>query len=253
MNLKMSYNSFIKLKDFFKIVDITAEVKEYQTKNDTLEGNLEIHGKYQKRDGITEDYFLENVPFSIIFKNSEFEIIDIICTDIDYVAIDGRGVDVTFDILTDYNEVSEIPVNLDENVIPVVRENDVAVEVSSDLTPTEVREVEKEEEEQEMVELDAESIDEADFEQIKEEETKRVDTLLKSTLNFKDDNLPTEEIVIRNIPETKSKIKVCYYQDDHELEKVCENNNLSINQVFKENRNRNIEKYRRVIIHESSK
>lgn len=284
MNLKMNYNSFIKLKDFFKIVDITAEVKDYITKNDMLEGSLEIHGKYQKRDGVTEEYFLETVPFSIVFKNNDYDINDIVCTDIDYVAIDGRGVDVTFDILVDYYEYEEIPVKIDGSIDQLEEANRLTMETSEELDNTSVEQIEEkvnsEAEEKtdetilestrvDAVDLDTESVSETeidalnmqeedsisndDIEKIKKEETERIDNLLKSTLNFKDDNLPTEEIVIRGVPEGKSKIKVCYYQNDQDLEKVCEKNNISLDKVFKANRNRNIEKYRRVIINESPK
>lgn len=32
MDLKMNYNSFIKLKDFFKVLNISAEIDEYNVK-----------------------------------------------------------------------------------------------------------------------------------------------------------------------------------------------------------------------------
>ncbi len=274
MNLKMSYNSFIKLKDFFKIVDITAEIKEYITKNDVLEGTLEIHGKYQKRDGISEEYFLESVPFSIVFPNSDYDINDIDCTDIDYIAIDGRGVDLTFDILVDYYQYEEIPVVINQLDKETIETNNLDVETSVEMiddrtvesatnsnldvddrdfdnnTEKVINEVIESNDNDNSLELETEQIDEIEIEKIKEMETKRVDELLKSALNFKDDNLPTEEIIVRNIPESKSCLKVCYYNSDQELEKVCEKNNVSLDKVFKSNRNRNIEKFHRVIINE---
>lgn len=301
MNLKMSYNSFIKLKDFFKIVDITAEVKDYLTKNEMLEGTLEINGKFQKRDGITENYFSESIPFSVVFKNDNFDVNDIVCTDIDYVAIDGRGVDVTFDILVDYYEYENIPIGMNDNV-----NNEFVVEVAEEIDANTnqcvesmdiddrssieksgyLEEVDEEidvnnyleestsatdnrsldtsavldEEvenktlvtELEKLNLDTEQINNEDLEEIKKQETNRIDDLLKSTLNFKDDNLPTQEVIVRNIPDKKSKLKVCYYQNDQDLESVCEKNNVSLNRVFKENKSRNIEKYHRVIIKEAN-
>lgn len=301
MNLKMSYNSFIKLKDFFKIVDITAEVKEYLTKNEILEGTLEINGKFQKRDGITENYFSESIPFSVVFRSDNFDVNDIVCTDIDYVAIDGRGVDVTFDILVDYHEYENVPIGMDENlnhdfVVEVAEEIDaptnqcdesmdvdsrtsvensvqleeVAEEIdvnnksddstsdSDNRSSLEQSVVLEEKEENALVneleefKLDTEQVGNDDLEEIKKQETNRIDNLLKSTLNFKDDNLPTQEIVIRNVPDKKSKLKVCYYQSDQDLESVCEKNNVSLNRVFKENKSRNIEKYHRVIIKEAN-
>lgn len=266
MNLKMSYNSFIKLKDFFKIVDLTAEVKDYVTKDDVLEGTLEINGKYQKRDGVTEDYFSESIPFSVVFKNDNVEVNDIVCTDIDYVAIDGRGVDVTFDILVDYMEYEPIPVEINETanhdfVVEVAEEIDANGTLNECFNNDDERESLEEvtsldeelsETELEELHLDTEQVNSDDLEEIKQQETNRIDTLLKSTLNFKDDNLPTQEVVIRNVPDKKSKLKVCYYQNDQELESVCEKNNVSLNRVFKENKNRNIEKYHRVIIKEAN-
>lgn len=270
MNLKMSYNSFIKLKDFFKIVDLTAEVKDYFTKKEILDGTLEINGKYQKRDGITEEYFSESIPFSLVFKNDNFDVNDIVCTDIDYVAIDGRGVDVTFDILVDYYEYENVPVEMNEQtnsdfVVEVAEEihlnNQLEESVDIDnkreslkevLSPEEEKEETSSDKELEQIHLDVEYVSNDDLEEIKQQETNRIDNLLKSTLNFKDDNLPTQEVVIRNIPDKKSRLKVCYYQNDQELESVCEKNNVSLNKVFKENKQRNIEKYHRVIIKEAN-
>ena len=78
MNLKMNYNSFIKLKDFFKIQDISAEIEEYEVNDVNIEGQLSIKGKYLRRDNISEEYFLEKIPFSILMPNSDFEIEDIL-------------------------------------------------------------------------------------------------------------------------------------------------------------------------------
>lgn len=270
MNLKMSYNSFIKLKDFFKIIDLTAEVKDYHAENEMLEGTLEINGKYQKRDGVTENYFSETIPFSVVFKSDDFEVNDIVCTDIDYVAIEGRGVDVTFDILVDYYEYQNIPIEMNETVnndfvVEVASEIDVNNQLESDRNsvddskkleePISLEEnVEDRNSTTELEELnfDAEEVENDELEEIKKQETDRIDNLLKSTLNFKDDNLPTQEIVIRDIPDKKSKLKVCYYQNDQDLESVCEKNKVSLNRVFKENKHRNIEKYHRVIISEAN-
>ena len=90
-----------------------------------------------------------------------------------------------------------------------------------------------------------------DIEKIKEEETQKIDKILKSTLNFKDDNLPTEEVIVRGLSDKKHRLKVCYYKNDKELENLCIENKISLNEVFKANKNTNIEQHHRVIIHES--
>ena len=108
MDLKMNYNSFIKLKDFFKVLNISAEIDEYNVKNDTLEGVLHIKGKYLRRDNVSEEYFLEKIPFSIVINDQDFEVEDINCIDFEYIGVEGRGVDVSFDILVKYYTMENI-------------------------------------------------------------------------------------------------------------------------------------------------
>lgn len=222
MDLKMNYNSFIKLKDFFKVIDVSAEVDEYNVKDDVIEGVLSLRGKYLKRDNQTTEYFLEKVPFSITMNNMDFEVEDIDCIDLEYVGFDGRGIDVTFDILVNYSIYEEIPIS------------------------TNATELNFEEE----ARIDTDVLSEDDYEELKNNETTRVDELLMATLSFKDDNLPTEEVVIRGLNEPLSSIRVCYYKDDKELEKLCTKNNLSIDSVFKSNQKFEIDKYHRVILND---
>ena len=219
MDLKMNYNSFIKLKDFFKVVDVSAEVDEYSVKNDSIDGSLSLRGKYLKRDNQTTEYFLEKVPFTIAMTQGDFEVEDIDCVDLEYVGFDGRGIDVTFDILVNYYIYEEIPVLQDDI-------SEVSTRLETDELP-----------------LDA-------FEELKNIETTRVDELLMATLSFKDDNLPTQEVVIRGLNDTKSSIRVCYYKDDKDLEQISVKNNVSIDTIFKTNQKYEMNKYHRVILND---
>lgn len=249
MNLKMNYSSFIKLKDFFELLDIGAEIKDYKTANDILEGNLEIRGKYLKKDAITDAFFSETIPFTVVFNDNDYEIMDIACVNLDTVNIEGRGVDVTFDIDVTYDNYQMIPVNL-----PETPTDTFLMEMSDEIRVDEENQEDEEktngETENDEAIIEAESLSPVEFERLKEEETERLDSLLKSTLNYKDDNYPTEEVVIRGIKEKKNKVRVCYYQNDAELEKLSVKYNISLNALFKENQNGNINQYRRVIIHE---
>lgn len=220
MELKMNYNSFIKLKDFLKIIDLSAEVDEYNIIDESLEGNLNIKGKYIKRDNVTDEYFLEKIPFSIFINNKEFEINDIYCVDIEHVGIEGRGIDVSFDIFVNYDFLSEEFREKDTNVL--------------------VNKIES---------LETNHVNEQDFEQLKSLETNRVDDLLKTTLIGKD-NSPTEDIVIRNVCEDNTKIKICYYNTDKQLEDICFKNDLSIEKVYNDNKKYDFNKYHRVILNE---
>ena len=167
------------------------------------------------------------MPFSVVFNDKNYHIDDIICTDIDTVSVDGRGIDTTFDIEIEYDEIS-----------PSVEYEDFE-RLQSENSIESIDEIEKE-----PITLD-------DIEKIKEEETQKIDRILKSTLNFKDDNLPTEEVIVRGLSDKKHRLKVCYYKNDKELENLCIENKISLNEVFKANKNTNIEQHHRVIIHES--
>ncbi|MFR7881060.1 MAG: hypothetical protein ACLU5J_06000 [Christensenellales bacterium] len=94
-----------------------------------------------------------------------------------------------------------------------------------------------------MAEVMATPLEDDEFETLKKEETERIDNLLKSTLSFKDDNLPTEEIVIRGLKDTTTLMKVYYYKNDAELERVCNENNMSLDTVFKKNQKFDFNKY----------
>lgn len=217
MDLKVDNNVFVKLRDFFKLIDISVEVDEYDVNNDILEGNLQLKGKYLKRDNVTEEYYNEKIPFSVAFPINDIEVDDIDCVDLEYNEVDGRGIDVSFDILIKYQTYEEIPVEVDD------------------------RKLEK---------IEVDNLEDVDYEMLKKEETNRIDNLLKSALEIKDDNLPTNEVIIRGLKENRGCISVCYYKDEKELEKVCEDKGLSLGNVFKNNQQYDINQYHRVIISE---
>lgn len=241
MDLKVNHNSFIKLKDFFKILDISVEVLEYNLENELLSGSLIVKGKYLKRDNTTEEYINEQIPFTIAFTNTDFDINDINCQDLEYVAIEGRGVDITFDIMVNYDNVIEIPIEIIDD-----RESEEIIEAKDEFNEN-TEDINDEDNDIEILPLT-----DLDFEELKKEETKRIDELLKSTLEIKDDNLPTEEIIIRGLKEGKSNISICYYNDDKELENICKTRGVSIDNVFKNNQKFDINKYHRIILNEES-
>lgn len=210
MELKMNYNSFIKLKDFLKLINISAEINDYNIENEVIEGTLSIKGKYLKRDNLTDEYFDQNIPFNIAMNDANFEIEDIYCINLEYICIESRGVDVSFDIFVDYE-------NLDiKNDEDLKNQNDEILDIES----------------------------------LKSIETQRIDSLLENTLVYKEDNLPTEEIIIRGLKDESSKLKVCYYKDDKELENICKNNSLSFDELCKNNQKFNFNNLKRVIINE---
>ena len=240
MELKMNFNSFIKLKDFFDLIDVSAEVDEFNELDNLIEGKLNIKGKYLKRDNITTEYFSEYIPFSIVISNENYEVEDILCIDVEHVTVESRGFDVSFDILVKYN-IFEEETRVDENNSLTLDEENI-VDENNSLTLDEENIID----ENNSLTLDEENV--VDFEKIKENETKRIDELLYNTLNCKDDNLPTDEIIIRNLKDSISNIKICYYQNDKELDKICQSNNVGLNEILSNNKKYANAKYKRIML-----
>ncbi|MDY3899053.1 MAG: hypothetical protein SOZ32_02425 [Bacilli bacterium] len=221
MELRMNFTSFIKIKDASRINDICGEILDYRVTEDGVVGSLGINGKYYKNDLEKENQFNESIPFNIVFTTPKFELIDLDCVNLDYDLVEGRGIEVSFDIKVEYNELEDAP-----DAIETIGER--TVEEQEETVPT---------------------IESTELEEIKDEITEKVSSKLEETLKFKDDNLPTEtENFLDNLEEKRSKIKVCYYSNDKELENVCAKNDISLDKVFKDNKNNDISKYQRVII-----
>lgn len=221
MELRMNFTSFIKIKDASRINDICGEILDYSVTEDGVVGSLGINGKYYKNDLEKENQFNESIPFNIVFTTPKFELVDLDCVNLDYDLVDGRGIEVSFDIKVEYNELEEAP-----DAIETIGERTVDEQVET-----------------------APTIESSELEEIKDEITEKVSSKLEETLKFKDDNLPTEtENFLDNLEEKRSKIKVCYYSNDKELENVCAKNDISLDKVFKDNKNNDISKYQRVII-----
>ena len=245
MEIRMNFNDFIKIKSILKIIDLSGEVIDYQIDKNEIKGIMGINGKYAK-ESLDETYnFNEEIPFNFIFKDNVKSVDDVDCVNLEYEVVDSRGIELSFDIRLDYELEGLVEERSETQVEPGVSEQskEVIAETPEEVTPPEV-----------VTSLGERVEDEIEtpheVETAKEEITKLIDKKLATTLSSKEDNLPQEESVFGGIEERKSTLRVCYFKTDAELEKVCKDNNVSINQVFKENQDLNINETRRVIINE---
>lgn len=218
LELRMNYSAFIKLRNFVKINDISAEIKEYKKNEDVVVGKLDVCGNYLEDDLLKSSNFNEEIPFSIIFTNDDFEIIDIDCVNLDYQTVDGRGIEVMFDVLIKYEEYNEDDVDIENND----KENIIEIPVIIDEDKT------------------------ICYEEIKELKEEEFDKRLEESLDLSSDHAPTNELVEEK--EKRRTIKVCYYQDSKELDNVCNVHNVGIDKIFNDNKNTDFVKYKRVII-----
>lgn len=245
MEIRMNFNDFIKIKSILKIIDLSGEVIDYQIDKNEIKGIMGINGKYAK-ESLDETYnFNEEIPFNFIFKDNVKSVDDVDCVNLEYEVIDSRGIELSFDIRLDYELEGLVEERQEEQEESVVRE---VVEENVIETPEEVSSPEVVTSLGERVDDEIEEPQEV--ETAKEEITNLIDKKLTSTILSKEDNLPQEESIFEGIEERKSTLRICYFKTDAELEKVCKDNNVSINQVFKENQNLNINETRRVIINE---
>lgn len=86
------------------------------------------------------------------------------------------------------------------------------------------------------------------LETIKEEIGNIVDGKLSDKLEVVDDNLPQNEEMFRSLNNDNKTIKIIYFNDEKELSKIAEQNNVSIDYLFKCNKNYNFNENKRVII-----
>lgn len=238
LELRMNYSAFVKLRDFVKINDISAEIKDYLKKEDIVVGKLEVNGTYLVEDLVTSSSFSEEIPFNIIFSTNDFEILDIDCVELDYNVVDGRGIEVLFDILLKYEQDDEIDetrnfeevINKENNEEKIIDEEHDVIEI-----PVLINENQNFEEISET---------------IKENKEKEIDSLIEEELNEVIDNHPTieEKQIEQIVNEKRSIIKICYYKKSSDLDSVCLQNNVGIDKVFNDNKKTDFEKYRRVIL-----
>lgn len=245
MEIRMNFNDFIKIKSILKIIDLSGEVIDYQIDKNEIKGLMGINGKYAKESPEETYTFNEEIPFNFIFKDNVKSVDDVDCVNLEYEVVDSRGIELSFDIRLDYELEGLVEERSETQVEPGVSEESKEVIAA---TPEEVTPPEVVTSLCERVEDEIEAPQEV--ETAKEEITKLIDKKLATTLSSKEDNLPQEESVFGGIEERKSTLRICYFKTDAELEKVCKDNNVSINQVFKENKNLNINETRRVIINE---
>lgn len=86
------------------------------------------------------------------------------------------------------------------------------------------------------------------LETIKEEIGNIVEEKLSDKLEVVDDNLPQNEEMFRSLNNDNKIIKIIYFNDEKELSKIAEQNNVSIDYLFKCNKNYNFNENKRVII-----
>lgn len=231
MELKINCDATVKLKKLTSLVSIDCNVVDYEIVEGTLNGNIKIEGTYIK-DSMEEEFsFSEMVPFTVVFRDKNFKIDEIVCANFSCQEIVNQGIECHFDVFITYH-------NEDENEVVINEEEDDIMEIPIEATlPKEQVEDEKEEQ----------SITDEDI-------SKEYDEMLYDVLETRNDNfLEVEEKEVsqakldirthdknpqfklfKNATKKYQTIKVFFIEDEKELERLCKEEKISVDKVYKE-------------------
>ena len=237
MKIEKQITKNIKIKDLAFLNELGAEIVEFYPKNDTLTGKLYVTGSYRSSKTEIDKLISEDIIFNILLDSNNINIIDVDCDKFDYTIVEGQGISIEYNISISY-ELEEIGVT-DGLELPKT-EVETQNERLENITKDEI-------DENEVIDNKTEVIDNK-TEVIKEKITSEIEEKLSSKLEVIDDNLPSEQEVTRNIKNVTSTIKVIYYNNEKEIDKISHDYNCSLERLYKENKNNNMEKYHRLII-----
>lgn len=247
MELRIMCDAFVEIQNAIKISDVEATIKDYYFDDLTLKGNVLITGSYTKYESLDKEYddtfiFSDEVPFTIVFKNSNYEIENISIKELNYYEVVNQGIKCDFQIVVEYDESKEIELKdeSDKIIKEIINDNELDIQNSS-ITADEI--------------INNKSIDD-----IKDKYDDLLEEIFATSKRSSiDDKKLTDDIVINVKTETKGvdfsfikessgKYRVYYPKQENEIEKVCNLERISVNNVYAENYNKDYSKKRRIII-----
>lgn len=279
MEIKIYCDASVKIENFNSAFNVKCSIVDYTKVKDTLSGNILITGEFIK-DNLDEKYpFSEVVPFSIVFKNEHFKVDSVVTRNFTYQEIVNQGIEAYFNIVVQYQplkeenseEIFDLPLDVDYVEDLETKEIVTSPEIiTEDNYPNEDIEFLDDEEsieipfeEQEIIEVH----EEIDDELTKELINQKYDELLKEILDSRTDNFfeNLEEksnvkitqdqdkrynllSMFDNIKEEYRTIKVRYIEKESDLERISKKEQVSIDKIYKDNKNNNFFEHRRIII-----
>jgi hypothetical protein len=286
MELRICCDASVKLEKMTNVNEIFCDIDSYKVKGDTLEGNIRIQGNFIKDDMNIHYDFNELVPFTIVFKDKNFQINKIEVQEFDCQEIINQGIECQFDILVDYTpkKMDEVPEEIEEigakeEIGEIVAEEEIE-DIGKEEKIVEIKEVEEEpmpkpqveeipfEEESESVpvmdsEMDVIAVSD---EAIKAEINQKYNELLNEILEARaDDNFfepETEKAIMIHSDESRDdcrgfltsikndfkSVKVYYTNKEADIEQICRNERVSVDKVYRDNQKSDFINKRRIII-----
>ncbi len=250
MELTINCGAFVEINKLLSIAEMNGYVDKYKLDDNFLEGTAVLKGKYVKDDsGETYDFYKE-VPFTVVFKdkNVNIKVIDIV--DLHFSEVINQGIETTFEILVDYDVIENKEYNVvGKDFINQSKEKDFLVESKENEKLDEIDDLDDDYHEQ----IDFDDILE-DLNELKDEITKDYEELLddillgnnRDTVEVKEMKKENNRVVFTKFKDNYSTYRVYYPKDEKEVEKICGENNKSLDEIYRNNSDLN--EKRRIIL-----
>lgn len=257
MELRINCDASVKLKKINGTKSVSCKVIDYKLKKDTLNGNILINGKYIK-DELDKDFeFSELVPFTVVFKDDNIDVTDIRVENFNNTDVVNQSVDCHFDIVVSYNEKKSmeldngIEMKETEEIDPVEIIDDIDVDdVGDDIDLDDVDLIENKYDEmlQDILTRRNDNfLEQSKKDYLEEElvEEPEVEIIQKPNLSI---NLSkgidnSKQPVFKEMKETFQSYSIYFINNDSDIDKICKNENLNINDVYED-----YTKNRRIIV-----
>ena len=225
MEIRLKCNDKLELNGFKSLKTISLNILSYNLIKDTLKGDVMIEGEYLKDNEETPRWYEQITPFTIVFRNEDIKINEIELEELNYNIIDNQFIDLSFEIVVEYDLHNKYK---DDDDI------EVPVEVvEEEMVFNEIKEIETEE----------------------DEITKHYDDLLESIFNSTNDrssnielNIKEEKTNFKNQKTSYKTITVFYLKNENEMENISKERRISVQDLYK--RNDDFQSTKRLIIND---
>lgn len=246
MELRINCDASVKLKKINGTRNVNCNVIDYKIKKDTLNGNIMINGIYIKDELDKEFEFSELVPFTVVFRDENFDVTDIRVENFNNNDIVNQSVDCHFDIVITYEERKPI----EEEVISEedVEEDEIEVEgedIVEELIDDEKISNKYDEMLQDILSRRNDNFLE-EYEDEFEDEIPEVEPIpIKSNIavNLSKGKDDQKQPVFKTMKESYQSYSIYFINNDADIDRICKNENLNINDVYED-----YSKNRRIIV-----
>ena len=227
MEIRLDCSVNLSLQGISEIENINCLIDSYEFKEKMISGLLEITGSYKDNNGdICE--FIENEPFSLIFNKDNIKIDDLSICDLNYFVIVNQSVQCELTLKIEYEDIKKEINEFNEKSL--VYSEDSNEKIVNDKII-----------EEHLVDI-KEEIEEEYDEKLTEILLPRVESVNEDPIT--DNNVIVSEIKkdnnmvdLRKIKNVYSSYKVFFVENEKKLEEICKKENISINEVLKDNQN----------------